>query len=144
MSVGSQVRRFRLQRRSTQREVAHAAGVGAAYLSRVENDRVTPGLRSLDRLAQALDVPLAALLTHVMFEGSDCCPVTPSGRCILDAPAAGPGRPSKDRRERYGPVDLEILRQCNALLQTGDPGAIRALATLLETQLARARDGAGC
>lgn len=136
MSVGSQVRKLRTDAGLSQRKVAEAARVAVAYLSRVENDRLTPTLRTLGRLGDALGVEVTAFLDRrTPLEPPDRCPVSLSGRCILDEQAAGRGRKRKGR-ESYGPAELEALRLCNLLLQGGTKESARTLVTLLKGLLA--------
>ena len=58
-AVGSQVRRWRTERRMTLARVAAAAGLNVGYLSQIENDKASPSLACLSALAGALDVPTA-------------------------------------------------------------------------------------
>ena len=55
-SLGQKVRRLRLERGLTQRDLAEKLSVDFSYLSKIENDRLehTPSLKTLQGLAQAL------------------------------------------------------------------------------------------
>lgn len=64
MSVGSRVRTLRTDAGRSQRDVAETAGVAIAYLSRVENGRVIPTLRTLGRLGKALGVDVTRFSTR--------------------------------------------------------------------------------
>ena len=137
MGVGREIRRSRKETGRTQREIAERAGVAVAYLSRLENDRVTPTLRTMDRLAAALGVSVVTLLDRqVPLEQPDRCPVSLSGRCILDEPGGRQRRQRAGGRESYGTEDLKALRLCNLLLQSGDRQAIRTLITVMNGLLA--------
>ena len=62
--VGDRIRRVRSRLGVTQGELVRRTGLQASYLSKVENGVVQPGLPNLDRIARALGVGLAALVTE--------------------------------------------------------------------------------
>lgn len=132
MGVGKEIRRNRERTRLTQRGLAERADVAVAYLSRLENDRVTPTLRTLNRVAVALGVRVATLLDQgVPLEPPDRCPVSLSGRCILDEPSRRHQRRRQGGQETYGREELKALRLCNLLLQSGDRQMVRTLITVM-------------
>jgi transcriptional regulator with XRE-family HTH domain len=137
MSVGRRIQQLRLESRITQRELGETTGLAVSYLSRVENGRLTPTLPTLTKIAGALSVPLTALFdATATLEARDACPVSLSGRCILDHPFVGRAkRPTKDVEE-YSREQLEALRLCNFLLHTGDKQLLRTLITMLKGLLA--------
>lgn len=57
------VRKLRVAKGITQEGLAFEAGVERAYLSKIENGDENPSLRMVDRLAKALDVPVAKLFS---------------------------------------------------------------------------------
>jgi len=127
-----------LQAKRSQREISNVSGLAVSYLSRLENDRITPSIRTLRKIAQALDVPLTALIDREPageVQG-ERCPVTPSGRCILNQMFAGRGRKPKSQSETYSPQQLDILRLCNLLLQTEDKEIFTTLSVVLRSLLA--------
>ncbi len=65
MSVGAALRRRRNELGMTLRELAEEAELTSGFLSQVENDHVSPSLKSLGRIAEVLRFPLFQLLsTH--------------------------------------------------------------------------------
>ena len=62
MTIGENLRRYRLAGGWTQEALAHAAGVAHMTVSRLERDVQEPSVTVLRKLATALNVPLAALL----------------------------------------------------------------------------------
>ncbi|HEC09196.1 MAG TPA: XRE family transcriptional regulator [Acidimicrobiales bacterium] len=82
LEVGSEIRRRRIQLGLTLREVGEAADLTSGFLSQVENDRVSPSLKSLARIAEVLKVPLFHLLsqpTHDPVVRADNRPVVAWG-----------------------------------------------------------------
>ncbi len=57
--VGERIRRRRREQGLSLRELAGRIGMTAGYLSRVENQQVTPSLDALQAIATALNVPQA-------------------------------------------------------------------------------------
>jgi transcriptional regulator with XRE-family HTH domain len=135
-----------MQTKQTQQELAHASGLAVSYLSRLENDRIAPTVRTLQKIAEALKVPVSSLFEpEQALEAADRCPVSLSGRCILDQVFAGRGIDPHKVVESYSPQQLEALRLCNFLLHTQDKDLLRTLIVMLRSLLAlseaRARDG---
>jgi transcriptional regulator with XRE-family HTH domain len=137
MSVGRRIHQLRSESRITQRELGEATGLAVSYLSRVENCRLTPTLPTLTKIAGALSVPLTALFDATpTLEAKDVCPVSLSGRCLLDHPFQGRGKRPTKGVETYSREQLEALRLCNFLLHLGDKQLLRTLLTILKGLLA--------
>lgn len=137
MGVGSRVRQLRVEAQRTQRSVAAGAGVAPEYLSRLENDRVTPTTRTLLKIAESLKLPASAFFDgEARFEAGDQCPVSVSGRCILDHLHAGRGVGPTLRAERYSRDQLEALRTCDFLIHSGSREVQRTLVTVLRSLFA--------
>ena len=66
--VGARIRRRRLDQGITLRGLAERIGMTAGYLSRVENQRVTPSLDALQAIATALGVPMFWFLDSLRDE----------------------------------------------------------------------------
>ena len=64
IAVGRVLNRLRLERQLTVTALAEASGVSAAMISRIENGQVSPSLSTLNALANAMSVPVMALLAH--------------------------------------------------------------------------------
>lgn len=137
MSTGKQVQSIRLQAKQTQQELAQASGLAVSYLSRIENDRIAPTVRTLGKIATALRVPMTSFFAaEEVLEASDHCPVSISGKCILDQVFAGRGQDPAPDVESYSPQQLQALRLCNFLLHTRDKELLRTLITMLKSLLA--------
>ena len=62
-ALGAQVKVLRQSLSITASEVAQAAGLSVAMLSKIENGQTAPSLATLQSLAAALNVPITALFT---------------------------------------------------------------------------------
>lgn len=61
-SFGERLRRFRRERQLTQVQLAKKLGTDASYVARLETGKIgSPGLESLHRIAEALELPVSAL-----------------------------------------------------------------------------------
>ncbi|MGI6036574.1 MAG: helix-turn-helix domain-containing protein [Limnochordia bacterium] len=63
--VGQNVRRLREKKGLTQAALAKDAGLAQSFVSSIESGQKSPTVRSLQKLANALDVPLNELLVQV-------------------------------------------------------------------------------
>jgi len=61
LSIGERLRRLRLQKGLSQRDIEKASGLLRSYLSRVEHGHSVPTLETLEKLSAALDLPLYRL-----------------------------------------------------------------------------------
>ncbi len=64
IEVGRTVNRLRRERSMTVTRLAKSAGISTGMISRIENGQVSPSLGTLDAIAEALSVPVMALLAH--------------------------------------------------------------------------------
>ncbi len=62
MSLGSTLVRLRYEKKLRQKELAAKLGVHPRHVSRWETDKVRPRSKMLERIAEALEVPLSVLL----------------------------------------------------------------------------------
>lgn len=96
-SVGSRLRDIRNQRKITVNDLAKMAGVSAGMISQIERNISSPSIRILERIRQALNVPLMELI-----ETSD--PETDISRSFIRRAHERPIMISKD-----GSVRKELL-----------------------------------
>src|SRR3970040_172619 len=78
-TLGARLRRLRLERGLTMKEVARRAALTESFISQLERDRVNPSVASLQRLTAALGPPLGQLFDEAS---------PPEGRVGRRAPRA--------------------------------------------------------
>jgi len=135
LGVGKRVSWQRLRSGKTQKQLARSANIAVTYLSRLENEHVSPSVRTLSKIADALNVPITAFFNGAPdSQDGDGCPVSLSGRCILDESFVGRAvRPSI--KTSYSGLQLEMLKLCNILLHSGDQEMFaKILATMKSLQ----------
>ena len=67
MNIGSAIQMCRLRRQLSQADLAQLAGCSVSYLSMLENSKRDPTLSTLERISEALKVPVEILF----FLGAD-------------------------------------------------------------------------
>jgi transcriptional regulator with XRE-family HTH domain len=63
LNLASSIRSMRLRNGLSQRQLAARMAVPRTYVSKIENEKATPTLSSLERLARALEVNVPELLS---------------------------------------------------------------------------------
>jgi DNA-binding Xre family transcriptional regulator len=140
MSIGTRVMQIRVQKGMSQRELSQRSGIAGSYLSRIENRHLEPRPKTLRKIAEALEVPLAEFFQDREEDlGNMRCLITPSGRCIMDMIRPGQGKPPQPGAEAYTPRHLELLRLAGYLIQSGDTRLLDALEVLLGALLSSHR-----
>src|SRR6059058_2371789 len=66
LNLAASIRSLRLRNGLSQRQLALRMSVPRTYVSKIENEKATPTLSSLERLAKALEVPVTELITGGM------------------------------------------------------------------------------
>lgn len=61
MSLGSRIRQTRTQKAITLQALAERSGLSKGFLCQLENDKASPSLQALEKLAAGLSVPVAYL-----------------------------------------------------------------------------------
>jgi transcriptional regulator with XRE-family HTH domain len=74
LQLAAQIRRLRVRNGLSQRQLATRMAVPRTYVSKIENEKATPTLASLERLAKALEVTVPDLLCG--YRPSDSLPQT--------------------------------------------------------------------
>lgn len=132
LDVGQRISAWRRQRGLAQGVVSRRAGIDPSYLSRIETGKVHPTVRTAMRVASALRVSLNDLLGPSPASGRDHpCPVSMSGRCVMDLIDTGSQHGRLGPGERYTPRQLRLLRRFTVLLQRGNPNVLKALEVLV-------------
>ncbi len=132
MSIGTRVMQIRNQKGISQRQLSQRSGIAGSYISRIENRHLEPRPKTLRKIAEALDVPMAEFFEerHENLEGIQCL-LTPSGKCVMDMIRASHGKPPQTGGESYTPRHLQLLRLAGYIIQTGDARLLEALEVLL-------------
>jgi len=118
--------------RLSQSAVSKRAGIYPSYLSRMERGKVHPTVRTAMRLAAALRVSLNDLVGPSPTTQMDQpCPVSASGRCLMDLLDAGADSGRGGDGEIYSAQQLRLMRKFMALLRHGSPSLLTALEALV-------------
>ena len=134
--VSKRIVAARQRHRASQSAVAKRAGIHPSYLSRIEKGRVHPTVATAMRLASALRVSLNDLVGPSPSTQKDQpCPVSASGRCLMDLLDARPASGRAGDSEIYSSQQLRLMRKFLALLRHGSPGLLTALEGLVSELL---------
>lgn len=67
MKIGARIKQIRSQQSLVLEEVARRIGMSKPYLSQVENDKATPSLQTLEKLAAAFNIPVSSFFLDETF-----------------------------------------------------------------------------
>lgn len=65
MSIGHAIKQARSERGLTQQQLANRAGISITSLYYIESDTNSPSVRTLSKIAAALEVPVSALFEEM-------------------------------------------------------------------------------
>src|SRR4030042_2331036 len=130
---GRRVAAWRRSLELDQGTVAKRPTTKASYLSRIEGGKIHPTIKAARRIAEGLGVPLVCLLSPQSSpERGKACPLTCSGRCVLDLVQKGcSARARADGAECYSPRALPLVRQFMTLVRQGDGSLLRGFEELM-------------
>jgi transcriptional regulator with XRE-family HTH domain len=80
-AIGAQIRGLRRRVELTVVDLAHAAGISAGMMSKIENGQISPSLGTLQAVAASLNVPLTQLFAS--FEEKRDCSYVKGGQGVL-------------------------------------------------------------
>lgn len=138
VGLGQGIRKLREEAGLTQRKLCDATGLAVSYLSRVENERITPSIPTLNKISAALEVPMTAFFGQSVPPAAkdETCPVSLTGKCILDLAHVRRRVIGSSRAETYSDEQLGILMECNYLIHSGRPEILSTLSTVMKALLA--------
>lgn len=62
VSIGDNIRKYRKSGKLTQKDLGEAIGISNTYLSDIETGRTNPSIKTLKKIARALDINYIELL----------------------------------------------------------------------------------
>lgn len=68
MTTGQKIRSLRKTKKLTQKQLGQMSGIDEANIRKYELDRQNPKIETLEKIASALDVPLAVLVENLTWE----------------------------------------------------------------------------
>ena len=138
-TIGKRIAARRNQQGLSQGIVSRRSGLDPSYLSRIENEKVHPTVRTAMRIADALRISLEDLLGPSPPSRRDRpCPVSSSGNCLMDLIESGPDGSARKEGEHYTLRQIRLLRLFTHVLQKNDPGTLKAFEVLFNRVLDRA------
>lgn len=122
ITVGTRIRSLRRQAGLTISQLAEMAGIDGGFINCIENGKKTPSLRTLAKVAKALNVPIMDIFSGQEFKVDNVYDhqVSSQIRAILK------GKP-QDEKEKFLTVlktlkNKEILSAFFEILRTGPRG----------------------
>ena len=138
LEMGRRVAARRIERGFSQAALSRRTGINPSYLSRIETGKVHPTVRTALRIAGALGLSLEDLVGPSPPERRpQPCPVSASGRCMMDLVDPGVGTGPHGETEVYSPQQIRLLRKTAAIMRRGSPELQKAVDILLAELIGR-------
>ena len=138
---GRRIAAIRAQRGMSQGAVSRRTGIDPSYLSRLETGKVQPSVGTAMKIAAALRASPNDLFGPTHPEAKDHpCPVSHSGKCLMDLVDRGEKALEGIEPESYTPRQFRLLRRFMRFMSQSAPEAQKALDVLIAEMLG---EGAG-
>lgn len=106
MTTGERIKRIRLEKGLTQREVSARCHIAEPTIRKYESGRLNPKFETLEKISSALEVPVTALMGYVFTGRVDGKDIYEPPRDVIDVvideekptPKSGGGPSDKDMR----------------------------------------------
>jgi transcriptional regulator with XRE-family HTH domain len=110
VKLGRKIKSVRTGRGITIQDIAERSGLSKGFLSQVENDKTSPSLNTLERIADALETPL----TYLLLDEDHAPALARDGerQVLVDEASQG-------RIEFFSPVSGRALQMCLVDLPAG-------------------------
>ena len=131
--IGRRLANARLRRGLSQGTVARLARLDPSYISRIETGRVTPTIRTLRRVADAMHVPIEEIAGKAPTNGAAArpCPVSHSGVCLMDLVRSEATGGHPDDHVLFTPSQIKLIRRFAEWVRTTTHDRHRAMEVLL-------------
>jgi transcriptional regulator with XRE-family HTH domain len=131
--VGARLAAARGKRGLSQGTVARLAGIAPSYLSRIETGKVQPTFRTALKVASALKVsPDEIVGSPALSHDHGACPISTSGRCMLDLIRSEAQATRIASGEIYTPREIRLLQRLAQWMQGVSSDRLRAMEILLD------------
>jgi transcriptional regulator with XRE-family HTH domain len=124
MRISDRLRGLREQKNMSQGDIEKRTGLLRCYISRVANGHTVPAIETLEKMAQALDVPM-----YVLFYDGEKPPAP-----IIPTPKVAMGWGSSGR-------DAKTLHRFRRLMSRADEGDVRLLLFMAQKMSRRKKRG---
>lgn len=139
--VGQRLAAARLNRGLSQGTVSRLAGLAPSYLSRIENGKVQPTFRTVLRVAGAMKVaPEEILGPDPATHDHGSCPISASGRCMLDLIRSEAQVARIASGEVYTPREIRLLQRLARWMDGATAERLRAMEILLDEMTRGAKE----
>lgn len=106
MKVGDRIRKIRLEKGLTQREVSARCHIAEPTIRKYESGRLNPKFETMNKIASALEVPVTALMGYEFIGREDGKDIYDVPRDVVDVvvdekkptPVSGDGLDEQDRQ----------------------------------------------
>jgi len=133
LDVGKRISAWRRRHGFSQGAISRRAGIDPSYLSRIENGKVHPTVEMVLRIASGLGVSLSELVQPSPPDlTNQFCPITRSGRCLMDLIGVDGDARQAPPRETYSPQEIKLLRRVASLLHRSSPDVLRAIEVVVK------------
>lgn len=106
VNIADRIKKYRIAKGLSQKEIALGIGIDQAQYSRIESGKVEPTLSSLDKIADALGIKLADLLND-----NNSLDINSYDKTILDKIKLVDELDEQEKKSIFNIIDIAISRK---------------------------------
>jgi transcriptional regulator with XRE-family HTH domain len=112
MGLGEQIKKVRLAKGLSQKEVVLSADIEKAQFSRIENDKTDPSYSTIEKIAKAMGCTLAELFSN----GEQVLDIHSIDKSLMEKVAILENLDEDEKKGIYSIIDGLVLRERNKVI----------------------------
>ncbi|MBK9567158.1 MAG: helix-turn-helix domain-containing protein [Saprospiraceae bacterium] len=112
MGLGEQIKKVRLAKGLSQKEVVLSADIEKAQFSRIENDKTDPSYSTIEKIAKAM----GCTLTELFSNGEQVLDIHSIDKSLMEKVAILENLDEDEKKGIYSIIDGLVLRERNKVI----------------------------
>ncbi len=132
MTVGDRMRKIRIEKGLTQREVSARCHIAEPTIRKYESGRLNPKFETMEKIASALEVPVQALMGYIFTGRADGKDIYDVPRDVVDV-VVDEKKPTPVSEDGLSDMEQELIRLFRELNQEGQEQLVDTADTMVSS-----------